>query len=264
MLVSHCYVCSTVNISKRFPVDKVEEKETGKSDLKILGKIDLDKIASKSRKPKKKPKEKVKEVPVTKKTEKKVVEVKTDIAEKVVVPVKEEVKTDTTVKIKEEVKPEVKPKEDSNFIKTRVEKLSGPTILGSIKLPEVKKPEKKKPVASSSDDLAKAKKKKRRRIKKPGETTVQPNARKKERPGGRRFKDKTPTKEHSKPDVTDEQIQKECSGPRSPHPSLRGGHSALVQSLCLAAGKRPGMERRGGGGGLSLPSPHLAAGSSKQ
>jgi len=192
------------------PVEKVEEKDTEKSDLKILGKIDLDKIASKPRKQKKKPKEKTKEVvPVVEKTEEKVVAEKTDTPEEVVVPVKEEVKTDTTAEIKEEVKPEVKLKEDdSNFIKTKVEKLSGPTILGSIKLPEVKKPEKKKPVASSSDDLAKSKKKKRRRIKKPGETTAQPNARKKERPG-RRFKDKTPTKEHTKPDVTDEEIQKQ-------------------------------------------------------
>jgi len=187
------------------PVDKVEEKDAEKGDLKILGKIDLDKIASKPRKQKKKPKEKVKKAPVVEKTEEKVPEEKSDTAEEVVVPVKEEVKTDTTVEIKKEVKPK---EEDSNFIKTKVEKLSGPTILGSIKLPEVKKPEKKKPVASSSDDLAKAKKKKRRRIKKTGETTAQPDARKKERPG-RRFKDKTPVKEHSKPDVTDEEIQKQ-------------------------------------------------------
>ncbi len=57
-----------------------------------------------------------------------------------------------------------------NFHKTEVKKLEGPVILGSIKLPEPRKPEVKKPVASSSDDSAnKAKKKKRKRIKKEGE-----------------------------------------------------------------------------------------------
>jgi translation initiation factor IF-2 len=57
-----------------------------------------------------------------------------------------------------------------NYHRAEVKKLEGPTILGSIKLPEPRKPEVKKPVASSSDDNAnKAKKKKRKRIKKEGE-----------------------------------------------------------------------------------------------
>ncbi|GAB1403443.1 hypothetical protein MASR1M74_06210 [Lentimicrobium sp.] len=50
------------------------------------------------------------------------------------------------------------PEQQSNFLKTEVRKLEGPTILGSIKLPEPRKPEPKKPVASSSDDSLKAKK----------------------------------------------------------------------------------------------------------
>jgi len=54
-----------------------------------------------------------------------------------------------------------------NYIRAEVKKLEGPTILGSIKLPETRKPDIKKPVASSTDDSAnKAKKKKRKRIKK--------------------------------------------------------------------------------------------------
>jgi translation initiation factor IF-2 len=57
-----------------------------------------------------------------------------------------------------------------NYHRAEVKKLEGPTILGTIKLPEPRKPEVKKPVASSSDDNAnKAKKKKRKRIKKEGE-----------------------------------------------------------------------------------------------
>ena len=61
---------------------------------------------------------------------------------------------------------------ESNFLKTEVRKLEGPTILGSMKLPEPRKPEPKKPVASSSDDSMKSKKKKRKRIKKAGEDTA--------------------------------------------------------------------------------------------
>jgi hypothetical protein len=50
--------------------------------------------------------------------------------------------------------------------------LEGPTILGTMTLPEPRKFEKKKPVASSSDELLKGKKKKRKRIKnKPGAET---------------------------------------------------------------------------------------------
>lgn len=63
------------------------------------------------------------------------------------------------------------PEQQSNFLKTEVRKLEGPTILGSIKLPEPRKPEPKKPVASSSDDSLKAKKRKRKRIKKHEEPT---------------------------------------------------------------------------------------------
>ena len=60
---------------------------------------------------------------------------------------------------KEEEKP--KEPEKDNFLPTEKIRLEGPTILGSIILPEPKKAEKKQPVASSSDDSTKAKKKKR-------------------------------------------------------------------------------------------------------
>ena len=53
-----------------------------------------------------------------------------------------------------------------NLIPTRVEKLSGPTVVGKIDLPAKKEP-KKKPVASSKDnDLILDQKRKRKRIKK--------------------------------------------------------------------------------------------------
>ncbi|MDD2963760.1 MAG: translation initiation factor IF-2 [Bacteroidales bacterium] len=83
-----------------------------------------------------------------------------------------EQKTVETVKAETE-KPEEKLPD--NFIKTTFKKLEGPTILGTIQLPETKKPtlEKRKPVASSSDDrVSKSKKKKRKRIKQGEEGTA--------------------------------------------------------------------------------------------
>jgi translation initiation factor IF-2 len=62
-----------------------------------------------------------------------------------------------------------------NFLKTKVKKLEGPTILGKIDLGETKKPAKKKPVASSSDKVETTQKK-RKRIRKPGgNKPVNPN-----------------------------------------------------------------------------------------
>jgi len=65
------------------------------------------------------------------------------------------------------VKEEEKQKaEDQNHIPTRVQKLTGPTVVGKIDLPEKREP-KKKPVASSKDnELHLDQKKKRKRIKK--------------------------------------------------------------------------------------------------
>lgn len=84
--------------------------------------------------------------------------------------------------------PDDKPAEpvierESNFMKTEVRKLEGVTILGTMKLPEVRKPEPKKPVASSSDDSLKSKKKKRKRIRKPGEETSAPTGQQPRQPG---------------------------------------------------------------------------------
>ncbi|MGM0565938.1 MAG: translation initiation factor IF-2, partial [Bacteroidota bacterium] len=112
-------------------------------------------------------------------------------------PEKEEPKQKEEAPQKEEEK---KDTEDTDFIKTKVEKLKGPNIVGSIELPEKqkrhekKKPDqkrrdrnkkpaeskgkaketdsqKKKPVASSTDDNVRPKKKKRRRIATGSETT---------------------------------------------------------------------------------------------
>jgi translation initiation factor IF-2 len=107
------------------------------------------------------------------------------------------------------------PVVESNFLPTEKIKLEGPTILGSIVLPEPKKFEKKKPqpVASSSDEILKSKKKKRKRIKRQGETVAGESTEgevrriipQKQGAG----KDKRQVKEIIKPEVTEEDIEKQ-------------------------------------------------------
>jgi translation initiation factor IF-2 len=66
------------------------------------------------------------------------------------------------------------PVVDENFMKTRFEKLSGPTIIGKMVLPQARAAE-KKPVASSSDpNVGGGKKRKRKRIRKPEKTGETP------------------------------------------------------------------------------------------
>ncbi|HRY99079.1 MAG TPA: translation initiation factor IF-2 [Bacteroidales bacterium] len=92
------------------------------------------------------------------------------------------------------------PQEDVNFLRTQVQKLSGPTIVGKMDLEELRKKE-RKPVASSSDDKLKAKKK-RKRIRKPAEV-VDDKAKKPVQ--GR----KGPPRREEKPELTDEEIQRQ-------------------------------------------------------
>lgn len=92
------------------------------------------------------------------------------ISEPVVTPVVTEIQVPLVKKESEPIIAEAISDEEKlpdNFLKTTFRKLEGPTILGSIQLPETKKAtiEKRKPVASSSDERLKAKKKKRKRIK---------------------------------------------------------------------------------------------------
>lgn len=102
----------------------VEEEKKIEEDVKVVGKIDLDKLNLKTR-------------PDKKKTEEKKVEEK---KEKVV---EEEKKSESN-----------KPEE----IKTKYEKLDSPKVLGKIELPKEKKP------VASSEDKDSAGKKKRKRI----------------------------------------------------------------------------------------------------
>lgn len=159
---------------------KKEETSTPETGIKVLGTLDLDQF----KKPTKKGKG-TKKKPASE-TEPKAEAPVTDIepvSPEVVIPepVAEKTEVTATPEPVAEDKPEtpqagpVAPpvEKESNFLKTDFRKLEGPTILGTMILPETRKQEPKKPVASSSDDSLKSKKKKRKRIKKAGEA-VQP------------------------------------------------------------------------------------------
>jgi translation initiation factor IF-2 len=156
---------SATPAKEKAPVKKEEkepevEKEVIKSDvkLKVVSKIDLDSINSKTKPSKKtkaakeeeeKEKEEKKPKTAAKGKEKAKKEPVEEVVEKVVEPIPV-------------VEPEEPAKED--FYETKVEKLEGPKIMGKIELP-VKEERKKNPVASSSASNA-DNKKKRKRIKK--------------------------------------------------------------------------------------------------
>ncbi|MCD6565470.1 MAG: translation initiation factor IF-2 [Bacteroidales bacterium] len=132
-------------VSEEKPVEE-KKSEKGK-EIKIIGKIDLDSIKSKT-KPEKKSEKKKEKIPSGKKVTKKEDPIKKE---------KEEPAIDVEIK-------ETKPAEEEieKVYKSDFKKLSGPTVVGKIDLPA--KEEKKKPVASS--DKQPKKKKKRKRIKK--------------------------------------------------------------------------------------------------
>lgn len=156
------------------PKIEVEEDITSKPEttvkVKIISKIDLDALNSKT-KPDKKTKEQKQEErnAKEKKPVKKVIEEKPEVVTvipEVIIPElkPEEPKVEPKVEIKVEAK--VPGKKEEIFHETKFEKLEGPTILGKIELPV--KDERKKPVASSSsyDNAKDRAKKKRKRIRK--------------------------------------------------------------------------------------------------
>jgi len=128
-------------VSEEKPVEE-KKSEKGK-EIKIVGKIDLDSVKSKTKaetKPETKPEKKKEETPPKKETPKIEEEPISDIEAK-----------EITLTEKEDEK---------KVYKSDFKKLSGPTVVGKIDLPA--KEEKKKPVASS--DKHPKKKKKRKRI----------------------------------------------------------------------------------------------------
>lgn len=204
------------------PEEKVEEKEDTPEDtnkLKVVGKVDLDSINQKTRPRKLTKAEKAKEAAAKKKASTPASKKQT---EKKKEEKKEGKKKETTVqppkaKTEKEVqkpveKPEEQPKESStekdNFIPTKFQKLTGPTVVDKIELPKEIKPTKKKPVASSSDDKVGQNKKKRKRIRTTNKSAAPTTGDKKSRGGHKDFKGRGKKKE-AKPELTEEQIQKQ-------------------------------------------------------
>jgi translation initiation factor IF-2 len=195
--------------------EKTEEQKPAEegNQLKVLGKVDLDSINQKTRPRKLTKAEKAKEAAAKKKAaapaepkkeEKKKEEVK---VEKPIAETKKELeKPVEEVKQAEEKKSE-DPKEKDNFIPTKFQKLAGPTVVDKIELPKIVKPTKKKPVASSSDDKVGQNKKKRKRIRTAAQPSTPQSGDKKPRSGQQdRGRGK---KREAKPELTEEQIQKQ-------------------------------------------------------
>ena len=184
-------------------VEEEEEKTETRKGVTIVGNIDLDSINQKTRPKKKTKAERLKESDDKKKaaSDKKKEEKTTKKPEETKAVEKPSVvKAESTVPPAEEKKgDETKETRDGNFIKTKYTKLTGPTVLDKIILPE--KPKKKGPVASSSDSASEAKKRKRKRIRsKVAEENVEKD-RRKPAPGGR--------KHEPKHEPSEEEIQKQ-------------------------------------------------------
>jgi translation initiation factor IF-2 len=146
-----------------------EETDQSDATLKVLGKLDLDAMNFKT-KPKRKSREEKKKFRQENPRINKPTDIKLPVEQKS--GSEEELSTEpqgpsNADELADALSGDVSVEQLPNYIRAEVKKLEGPTILGTIKLPETRKPDIKKPVASSSDESAnKAKKKKRKRIKK--------------------------------------------------------------------------------------------------
>ncbi len=221
-------VIDTTNIEEAEPIAPVivsEEEETpdapeGKvqkdenSDLKVLGKIDLENLNQKTR-PKKKSKEDKRKEQEEKKGIKAKVKKEATVSAKEVTDSHKETK-DLTKEVLEEKAEDVSSKKETTqevetedrFIKTKFEKLSGPKIVDKIELPvENKKPKKKKPVASSDDNKVGQNKKKRRRIKSKATPSNQSSNNQGQDKGNNK-KRPAPKKRVVKEEPSEEEIQK--------------------------------------------------------
>ena len=168
--------------------------------VKVMGKIDLSSINTKTRPDKKKYQDPPKKE-----------------APKAAEPVKEAPKA---VEPEPETKPTAPVKEEIQLIKANSEKLSGVKLMGKIELP-VFKP-KEKPVASSSQNESAADKKKRKRIKKVNTPPTNHPASN----TGNNFK--KPANAHDKAPISEEAIQKEIKDTLS---KLTGGGKSKASKI---------------------------------
>jgi translation initiation factor IF-2 len=176
------------------PVEAPAEEKKEKGGLKVVGKMDMEEA-----KPLKKKEEKPAEAPVEAEAP---------------APDSEAVAPEPPAgeKPAEPEKPAEKPQErKSEIYKPERTKLSGPTIVGSIQLPEPREAA-KKPVASSTDPN-KSKRRKRKRInkkEKTGEVDVSTTPQTDRGPRPDPAKARKPLRrDHVKPEVSDEDIQRQ-------------------------------------------------------
>ena len=145
--------------------EKLSEIIDDKDDdsVKVLGKIDLDSINTRTRPKKKTKAEKAKEAENRKKGKKEIKKKEEKDFVKYPEPKKEKPLSPPEIITTTEKKAEKPINKKDDVIKAKAAKLIGPKILDKIDLSEIEK-KSKKPVASSKDKKIKEKKKKRRRI----------------------------------------------------------------------------------------------------
>ncbi|MEA3444628.1 MAG: translation initiation factor IF-2, partial [Bacteroidota bacterium] len=193
-------------ITDEAPDIKVETPKTG--EFKVVGKIDLSSLNQKTRPSKKSRKEKDIERKAKEKAKKEAQSDWKKKMQKIHSPELEKEAKKELAKRKAKRKPESTSKETKEeTIKTNYEKLSGPTVVGKIDLPQKdKKKGKAKPVAKSTDEAGKSNKKRRKRIRKDrvdvaGKKPQQGGDRTSRKPGGK----KRPLKK----EVSEEDVQKQ-------------------------------------------------------
>ncbi len=192
---------------------ETSEKQTDDSDIKVIGKIDLNSINEKTRPEKKTKKQKQEHRKELKKASK---EIQNQLHTK---------GDDKQQKQQEESVTKVKTvsKDKEELFQTNVKKLTGPTVVGKIELPTAN--EKKKPVASSNEKRNRNKKKRRKRIvkdpastnntkttdnkttKKPAVGNKRPGQSNTRRPYNKN--QRRPVKRIVKKEVTEEDVQKQ-------------------------------------------------------
>ncbi|PID93979.1 MAG: translation initiation factor IF-2 [Bacteroidetes bacterium] len=203
-----------------------EEEQSDRGSLKVVGKINLDDLNQRTRPPKKTKEQKQKEREDRKKVEserqrkrreeerissqekrekKEEKPEKQKLKEESLPPSEEKTPAESLAK----TPPPAEDKKPDNFLETKVEKLSGPVILGSMELPVEKKPSKKKPVASSADSGQK--RKKRKRISKPGDQSQQQKQQGRLQRDTNKGRAQKKKKDLQKQEVSDEEVQKQIS-----------------------------------------------------
>ncbi len=185
-------------VKKEVKEEPVEEKKKEKVQEKIVKEQATEQVAEE-------PKEvktdipKVDEVKVVGKIDLSTINQKTRPAKKTKKQKEEERKE--RIKLKKASKAE-KSNGENKQIETKVDKLSGPTVVGKINLP------KNKPVASSTDENSQNQKKKRRRIQKDNNSKV--NVGNKQQGGGRANQQQGKGKKRViKKEVSEEDVQKQ-------------------------------------------------------